>query len=233
MDRVLHEELTRQRLRHENGVDLWDTADANANANANAKDKDNAHKETSGPKPIGLLYWNTGLWDWRTGVSAGEYYEAIRSIVANVDDDGQDKGEDNKAPEGTRAAIFDAADKVCELVQPAFLHHAWTQSVTARLCVVGRQESVWLVIVYFLFLFVCFLCIFFSVAFVVVVVCAPTDNTYLPTYPWNAFWFCAWSQGDLPHHDSLLANQVCVTQRVRFETRFRSKTLQAPHARHA
>ena len=30
---------------------------------------------------IGVLYWNTGLWDWRTGLSPEEYERGVRAVL--------------------------------------------------------------------------------------------------------------------------------------------------------
>ena len=30
---------------------------------------------------IGVLYWNTGLWDWRTGLSPKEYEKGVRDVL--------------------------------------------------------------------------------------------------------------------------------------------------------
>ena len=85
MDRVIEEELGRKQLKTNAPDDL----------------------------PIGLLYWNTGLWDWRTGLPTHEYYEAMKSILLNVDPT------EEQAKAGwtgyKRASIFDHSREVCPI----------------------------------------------------------------------------------------------------------------------
>lgn len=67
-------------------------------------------KENMDGNPIGLLYWNTGLWDWRTGLSAEEFFEAMRSLVTTVQ---PNSAEIELGWHGyQKAPIFDAADQV-------------------------------------------------------------------------------------------------------------------------
>ncbi len=43
--------------------------------------REDEHKEE---RPIGLLYWNTGLWDWRTGRSPQEYKDGLSELLAKA-----------------------------------------------------------------------------------------------------------------------------------------------------
>ena len=39
------------------------------------------HKIKIDSVPVGVLYWNTGLWDWRTGRSPLEYEQGVRKVL--------------------------------------------------------------------------------------------------------------------------------------------------------
>ena len=45
-----------------------------------------AHEHAPGTTPpVGVLYWNTGLWDWRTGLSSEEYEHGLSKVIRLIE----------------------------------------------------------------------------------------------------------------------------------------------------
>eukprot|EP00750_Incisomonas_marina_P027943 INCI6291.1.p1 GENE.INCI6291.1~~INCI6291.1.p1 ORF type:complete len:514 (+),score=73.74 INCI6291.1:51-1544(+) len=110
MDRVLDEELERSRS--------------------------DRYATSSGEKPIGVLYWNTGLWDWRTGVPTHEFFEAMRSIVTTTTPTADERSEGWTGYK--RAAIFDASEQVIWRASTA----SWpTKFASAKECVLKPNND--------------------------------------------------------------------------------------------